>query len=276
MRRTGRVSRQGRRLALRDTRHLQCDLSVRYIDRQLQAPPGSPGAGFGPGRRRTAPTTGGRMAARSDVLESRGPRAAARAPMHGYELRKRVNARARLRSGRCPTARSTRPCRRCSTAGLIAEAPRPPATAPATQPARPDRLQADRRRQGAVRRPGRPTPGRAPGRTTNFGVRFAFFGRTDAEDAAAHPRGPAEPARGAARRRPAAARPAAPRADGPLHPGAAAPRRGVRRARGPLAHRADRHRAPGRAPPRQPPRRPTTAGNRRTETSGTRNDEHQK
>ena len=143
-------------------------------------------------------------------------------------------------SGRCPTARSTLPARACSTRAWIAEVPR--ATGTGIVGSRRARIVYQLTADGKERfQELVDEAGPAPGRTTTFGVHFAFFARTDPEvrlrilegrrsrleerlDRSARPR----PQPRAARR---------------LHRGAAAARPGVGRARGPLADRADHRRA---------------------------------
>ena len=182
-------------------------------------------------------------------------------PMHGYELRKQLAevlgglrsisygslypALKRMHAAGLDQHRRARPAR--AAAGRRPAAHRPP---------RQGRLHDHRRGQGALPRAGRPDrPGglrrRRPVRRP-AGVLPAHGGRRPAAD----PRGP--PAHGrAAARGPALLAGPHPRTARPLHPRAAAARPGIGRPRGPLALRADRHRAPRR-------RRSTT---RRTDPS---------
>ena len=180
-------------------------------------------------------------------------------PLHGYELRKRLNSL--LGTFRAWGYGSLYPCLKDLLAqGLIAEEPpadaddgqarhpaqaRPGAgqAAPRAGPAafRPpveDRLPADRGRQGTAAGPaGRGGPGGLGGRRVR---RPLCLLRPDpGRHPAAHPGGPPDPAGGAARRRPGgdvtdqgAAR--------QLHARAAPARPGIGRAGGPLAQRAHR------------------------------------
>ena len=164
-------------------------------------------------------------------------------PMHGYELRKRLNAV--LGAFRAFGYGSLYPCLK----ELLAQGPdhggREPRTRQAARrPPLQDRLPAHRRRQGAPSGPAlRGRPGRLGGRRLRRALRLL---RPDPRRRpAADPRGPAQPARGAARGRQGRAGPD-PGAGRQLHPRAAAARAGVGRARGPLAQRADRLRAAAR------------------------------
>ena len=123
------------------------------------------------------------MARRSDVLELAVLGLLHESPMHGYELRKRLNA------GSAPSATlslgTLYPCLKTMvTKGWIAElgtsSPSEVAASPLSRPARPDRLRAHRRRQGALPGPARPGRPRAAWEDEAFDVHFAFFARTDA------------------------------------------------------------------------------------------------
>ncbi len=183
-----------------------------------------------------------RVAKRSDVLEFAVLGLLHESPMHGYELRKRLNAT--LGAFRAFSYGSLYPClKTLLAAGLVTEqaaaAGGPPASGPGSSTS-------SRPRARSTSPSLLDESGPSAWEDEGFGVHFAFFGRTDAQTRAAHPRGPPHPARGAPRRLPRRAR-AHPRAARRLHPRAAAARPGVRRARGALAERADRRRA---APPR--------------------------
>ncbi len=187
------------------------------------------------------------MGNRSGVLELAVLGLLHEAPMHGYELRKRVNAQ--FGWGRVLSFGSLYPCLKAMLRnGLI--------SADAGTP--------DGRRQKIVytiTADGKDhfahamhDAGPSAWEDDTFGVRFSFFGRTDPATrlrilegrrgpdggAAGQLPGRDEPDRGAGRR---------------LHPRAATARPGVGRARGPLAERADRRRtAAGSGPPTSIPR----------------------
>ena len=159
------------------------------------------------------------------------------------------------------------PCLKALLADGLDHRGRSPSCRAAGREAVADRLQAHGRGQGAL--PGaarRERPVRLGGREFRRPLRVLRPDRRG--HPAAHPRRPPVAARGAARRLPGRAHPD-PGAARQLHPRAAAARPRVRRARGPLAHRADRRRAsaprvhqhdPGNVPgPRTVPgRRPDT------------------
>ena len=149
-------------------------------------------------------------------------------PMHGYELRKRLNSL--LGALRAFGYGSLYPALKDLLGkGLIAQdaVPEPGSGRPRPTAAIEDRLPADRRRQGAAERPARATSARRPWEDDGFGVHFAFFGLTQAEIRLARtPRGPPQQARRAARGLPRGSY-QDPRAGRQLHAGAAAARTGV-------------------------------------------------
>ncbi len=133
------------------------------------------------------------------------------------------------------------------------------------QQARAHRLRAHRRRQGAV--PGPAQRGRADrlgGRHLRRPLRLLRPHR--GRGPAAHPRGPSQPPRGAAGEHPHRLR-QEPRALRQLHRRARTARAGLRRARGPLAQRADHRRA---RTPRPPPSSTTSRTTNRSPRSTTR------
>ena len=160
-------------------------------------------------------------------------------PLHGYELRKRLNLL--LGWGRLLSYGSLYPAlKRLLRAGWITEVA---AESPGVS-----------RRQRIVYQitpAGRQyfgqeitDSGPAAWEDDNFNMRFAFFSRTDADIRLRILEGRRTPAPGAARPRPVRRgrrRPLPQRAAPPLHR--------VRRARGPVAHRPDQRRAIGRPSP---------------------------
>jgi DNA-binding PadR family transcriptional regulator len=152
-------------------------------------------------------------------------------PMHGYELRKRLNSM--LGAFRAFGYGSLYPCLKLLLAqGLIAEEA-PEGTAKPLAGRRSKivyRLTAD----GKERLEQLLTEsGPAAWDDDGFGVHFAFFGQTQADIRLRIRDGPD------------------PRADGQLHARTAPARPGIGRAGGPLAERADRLRAPGGRGPGQ-------------------------
>ena len=186
-------------------------------------------------------------ASRSGVLELAVLGLLHETPMHGYELRKRLNSL--LGAFRALGYGSLYPCLKDLLAqGLIAEDRRPtprPATGQARRagpaafrPPVQDRLPADRGRQGTAAGPaGRGGPGGLGGRRLRRALRLL---RPDpGRHPAADPGGPPDPAGGAARRRPGGDVPDQGAAR-QLHARAAPARPGIGRAGGPLAQRAHR------------------------------------
>ena len=164
------------------------------------------------------------------------------APMHGYELRKRLKAvlgafRAFSYGSLYPTLRRMR-----ERGWITEEAPEPGSSAPALTGRRGKvvyRLTAEgKERLAELLAEAGPTAYD----DESFGVHFAFFALTDAEVRLRILEGRRrrveerrDGLRSRARPHPGEAR--------PLHPPAAGARAGRGRARGPLAQRADRHRA---------------------------------
>ena len=134
-------------------------------------------------------TSGRRQADRrggSAMLEFADPRPAARGPDARLRAAQAAQGHARGASGAFSYGSLYPTLRR--HAGRAAGSPRTSrdaeveADAPAAdRQARQGRLQAHRRGQGAVRRAARPRRARPRGRTSSFGVHFAFFAQTDAE-----------------------------------------------------------------------------------------------
>ena len=131
-------------------------------------------------------------------------------PMHGYELRKRLNAV--LGAFRPLSYGTLYPCLRdllrprLDRRGLRYGAS---VARRADQPAGPDRLRADGRRQGALPVADLASPGPAAWEDDDVRRALRLLLPHRGRGAAAHPRGPAQPARGAARRRSAPPRPGA-------------------------------------------------------------------
>ena len=160
--------------------------------------------------------------------------------MHGYELRKRLNAVLGVVPGVLLRLALPLPARRCSARGLDRRGSAADGRAPAAgRQAGQDRLRAHRRGQGALRRTCSPRPARRPGRTTasastsrSSPAPTPTSGCGSSRAGAAGSRSGSSSVRDVAGPHPRAAR--------QLHPRAAAARPRVGRARGPLAERADR------------------------------------
>ena len=151
------------------------------------------------------------MAKRSGVLELAVLGLLQESPMHGYELRKRLHAV--LGPFRALSYGSLYPALRDLVArGCITETPTE--GAPPRRQAGADRLPAHRRRQGAPGRPARRgRPGGVGGRELRRPLRVLRPDRR--RGPAAHPGGPAQPARGAPRHACAPPAPAAASASTP-------------------------------------------------------------
>ena len=209
------------------------------------------------------------VAKRSDVLELAVLGLLHESPMHGYELRKRLNAT--FGAFRAFSYGSLYPCLKELLAdGLVAEhgraaATRRPASGRGSSTSSPPRARSTSPTCS-------PRAGPSAWEDESFGVHFAFFGRTDAETRLRILEGRRSRLEERRRRLPRRADPH-PRAARQLHPRAAAARARVGRARGALAQRADRrraeaprvHRRPGqraRSQQRCRGRRPTPAPHR--------------
>ena len=202
----------------------------------------------------------------------RRPRPAARGPMHGYELRKRLNAV--LGSFRAFSYGSLYPCLK-HAASQAAGSPRTVAAAaaaarPGKRVARSSTSSPPRARSSFAELLAEAGP--SAWEDEGFGVHFAFFARPTRRPGCGSSRPPLAP-RGAPRRR-SAAPCRAPGSARQLHPRAPAARARVRRARGPLAQRADRRASaqppPGRrAPARHRRRHDLPRPDRRTRRPGT-------
>ena len=118
------------------------------------------------------------MAKRPGVLELAVLGLLHESPMHGYELRKRLNAV--LGSFRAFSYGSLYPClKACSQARLDRRGGR--GRPPRRWPDKRSRIVYGLTAEGKERfQELSPRPARPPGRTTSFGVHFAFFARTDA------------------------------------------------------------------------------------------------
>ena len=132
---------------------------------------------------------------------ARRPRAAARVPDARLRAAQAAQRRARLVPGLLLRLALPLPQGAGRATGWIVEAGtrRPgaaaaPASGPGSSTSSPPRARSTSRLLAE--------PARPPGRTSNFGVHFAFFAPHRRRDPAADPRGPAHPARGAPRRRP--------------------------------------------------------------------------
>ena len=184
------------------------------------------------------------MSRRSGVLEFAVLGLLRESPMHGYELRKRLNTS--LGVFRAFSYGTLYPCLKTLVAqGWLTEEtggrPRSALGRCTGRAPGEDRLPADRRGQGALRGTARPDrPGRLGGRALRRPLRLLRADRAGCADAGpGRPPQPPGGAPGADARLPGPH----PRAARRLHPRAATARHGVRGARGPLAERAHRDRA---------------------------------
>ena len=209
---------------------------------------------------RQHPRGGTAVSKRTGVLELAVLGLLHESPMHGYELRKRLNAM--LGTFRAFSYGSLYPCLK----DLLAQA--------AGSPRRPSEPGGRRRAVAPRSSTGSPPRARSTSQDLlaeagpaawddeSFGVHFAFFGQTDADVRLRILEGRRSRLEERLDGRPHVARPH-PRAGRQLHPRAAAARPRVRRARGPLAQRADRRASAQRAPSATDGRHRTSTDQRR-------------